>query len=62
MDSTTVPDFRGKTLKEVAQLIQKLGAKAIFNGNGIAIEQTPQPGEPFPDSRVVLVRFSATRD
>jgi membrane peptidoglycan carboxypeptidase len=54
-----LPDFRGKTLREVACRARDMNLQAMFEGNGIAIAQEPLPGTPIDTSKIILVRFSA---
>ncbi len=54
----TVPDFKGKSLKEVVKTISDLKLKGLYEGNGIAVSQKPAPGTPLPESKALLITFS----
>lgn len=58
--SGTVPDLRGKPLRQAMQLINRLELKAVFEGNGIVVGQTPLPGLPLPENKILKIVLSPT--
>ncbi|HAE38882.1 MAG TPA: hypothetical protein DCG57_09620, partial [Candidatus Riflebacteria bacterium] len=57
-DTSTVPDLRGKSLRQAMLLVNRLELKAVFEGNGIVTGQTPQPGRPVPDTKILKITLS----
>jgi cell division protein FtsI (penicillin-binding protein 3) len=53
-----VPNFRGKTVRNVIEQAAALGIPVEFTGSGIARAQVPEPGVILPSGRRVLVQFS----
>jgi cell division protein FtsI/penicillin-binding protein 2 len=58
LSSEGVPDLKGKSLRQAIRTLNKLGLKGIFEGNGVVIDQSPAPGTPPPDSKILLVTLS----
>ncbi len=56
-----VPDFRGKSLRQVADDSLRLGLRLQSSGSGIAVAQIPLAGTPVPPGTRVQVQFSTTR-
>ena len=56
--TSTVPDLRGKSLRQAMQLVNRLELKAVFEGNGVVISQVPQPGRPLPDTKILKITLS----
>jgi len=52
-----VPDFRGKTLRDVIQQSSALGIPLEFKGGGIAQAQVPEAGAILPAGQSVRVQF-----
>ena len=52
-----VPNFRGKSVRDVIQESAALGIPVEFTGSGIARAQIPAPGETLPLGRTVRVEF-----
>jgi len=52
-----VPNFEGKSVREVIQESAALGVPVEFTGSGIARAQFPAPGEMLPLGRTVRVEF-----
>jgi cell division protein FtsI (penicillin-binding protein 3) len=52
-----VPNFRGKSVRDVIQESAALGIPIEFTGSGIARAQMPEPGAPLPLGRSVRVEF-----
>ncbi|HLQ76907.1 MAG TPA: PASTA domain-containing protein, partial [Terriglobia bacterium] len=54
-----VPDFRGKSVREVASQVWKLGLEMKYDGSGRAVQQNPPAGTPVRLGTVVDLRFSS---
>jgi len=52
-----VPNFRGKTLRDVIEESSALGIPVEFKGGGIAQAQVPQAGAVLPAGQAVRVQF-----
>ncbi len=52
-----VPDLKGKTIRTVVKVTNKLGAEVSINGSGVAFRQSPAPGEKFAASEPINVWF-----
>ncbi|SHJ56220.1 stage V sporulation protein D [Tepidibacter formicigenes] len=57
MSKVSIPDFSGKTIKEVANIIQGLGLKLKPIGNGKAVNQNPLPNSQVDINSIVTVEF-----
>jgi len=53
-----VPNLQGKSLRQAMQLVKSLELKAVFEGNGVVIKQSPQPGKPLPESKILMITLS----
>lgn len=53
-----VPDFQGKTMRDVLEEAASSGTPVELVGRGIARAQMPQPGAPLPPGEKVRVRFA----
>src|SRR5215469_279656 len=56
-DAPRVPNFQGKTVRDVIQESAALGIPVEFIGSGIARAQIPEPGEVLPAGRSVRIQF-----
>ena len=54
-----IPDFHGKSLREVTEESLKTGLRLQSVGSGAAVEQMPPPGVSVRTGARVQVRFSA---
>jgi cell division protein FtsI (penicillin-binding protein 3) len=52
-----VPNFQGKTVRNVIEQASALGIPVEFSGSGIARAQVPEPGSILPAGRWVRVQF-----
>ena len=52
-----VPNFQGKTVRNVIEQAAALGIPVEFTGSGIARAQVPEPGAILPTGRFVRVQF-----
>ena len=57
MGGPKVPNFQGKTIRDVIEQSAALGIPVEFTGSGIARAQAPEPGAPLPLGRSVRVQF-----
>jgi cell division protein FtsI (penicillin-binding protein 3) len=55
--ATRVPNFQGKSVRDVIQESAALGIPIEFTGSGIARAQMPEPGAALPTGRPVRVEF-----
>ncbi|MGI6421889.1 MAG: stage V sporulation protein D [Syntrophomonadaceae bacterium] len=53
----TVPDLQGKSMKEVASILAKLGLHLIPEGHGLAYEQKPEAGKVISTGSSLRVKF-----
>jgi cell division protein FtsI/penicillin-binding protein 2 len=53
-----VPQFAGKTVREVTEECIKLGLRPVLAGTGIAIEQSPNPGIMIRRGSSVTIQFA----
>ncbi len=53
----TVPDFSGKTMREVTSLCLQLGLDPILGGSNLAVEQSPAAGSQVKSGSRVTVQF-----
>jgi stage V sporulation protein D (sporulation-specific penicillin-binding protein) len=53
----TVPDLRGKSMKEVARILSELGLHLSPEGYGISCEQSPAAGKVVTSGSTIKVRF-----
>ena len=56
-DIETIPDFRGRSMREVLTLGTSMGFEILLEGTGFAFEQSPAPGVPLKEKTTVRVRF-----
>ena len=55
-----VPDFAGKTMREITEVCVRLGLDPVLVGSGVASEQTPEAGTKVRRRTKVTVAFAAT--
>lgn len=53
----TIPDLRGKSMKEVARILSDLGLHLVPEGTGLAYDQTPVPGKVVSAGSTITVKF-----
>lgn len=53
-----MPDLRGKTIRQVLDILKKCSVKIKIQGSGIAVKQSPAPGTILKAEEEVLVEFS----
>src|SRR4029077_1723396 len=54
-----VPDFSGKTMREVTEMCLKLGLEPILVGSRLATNQAPGPGAKVRRGARITVQFGA---
>src|SRR5262249_51198553 len=54
-----VPDFHGKTVREVTQQCVRLGLNPVLIGSSLAQDQSPAPGAKVRSGAKITVRFDA---
>ena len=59
LGDVTVPDFYGKSLRQVTEDSLKAGLRLQSMGSGAAVEQMPPPGATVPSGSRLQVRFSS---
>jgi cell division protein FtsI (penicillin-binding protein 3) len=59
LGDVAVPDFRGKSLRQVTEECLRTGLRLQSIGSGAAAEQSPPPGASVPAGASVQVRFSS---
>lgn len=52
-----VPDFKGKTMREVTEICFQLGLKPVLVGSSLAVEQVPTAGSEVRRGAKVIVEF-----
>ncbi len=55
-----MPDFYGKSMRQVLQMAHKLGLELKLVGSGRAVAQTPPPGEILSGDKKGVVKFQPT--
>jgi cell division protein FtsI/penicillin-binding protein 2 len=61
LSSEPLPDFKGRTLRQVARDCARLSVKLKVSGTGMAVGQRPAPGRPISQGMVCEVFFSNER-
>ncbi|SES73032.1 stage V sporulation protein D [Anaerobranca gottschalkii] len=57
-EEVTVPDLKGKSLKEVKDLLGLLNLQVEIKGSGIAVDQRPKAGEKVKANTTIVVEFA----
>jgi beta-lactam-binding protein with PASTA domain len=52
-----VPDFTGKTMREVTEMCLKLGLDPVLVGSNLATEQTPAQGSTVKRGARITIQF-----
>jgi cell division protein FtsI (penicillin-binding protein 3) len=58
VNGSTMPDFRGLTMREVLKIARFIGVDLKIKGSGWAMSQKPAPGTPLEDHSSCRVIFS----
>lgn len=56
-DNVMMPDFKGKTRREILKWSQNEGVKVELTGNGFAVSQNPMPGERVDVAKVCSIKL-----
>ena len=59
VEGTVMPDFRGMSMRQVLQAMEKRGLNVKLLGSGRATEQSPMPGQRIGPNDHVWVKFGA---
>jgi len=57
-EEVTVPDVRGKSMREVAKMLSRIGLHMEPQGSGLAVKQKPAPGTRVKSGSVVVIEFA----
>lgn len=57
-EEVEVPDLRGRSMKDAATQLARVGLGIVIEGNGFAVSQEPAPGTVVHQGDVVSVRFA----
>jgi len=57
-----VPDFHGKTMRDVTEMCLRLGLDPVLVGSGLATEEAPASGARVRHGAKITVRFAALAD
>jgi len=56
-EANQLPDFRGKTMRDVLKRGNELGLDVLIDGSGMAISQEPDPGSSLEGIKTIKVSF-----
>jgi cell division protein FtsI (penicillin-binding protein 3) len=54
-----MPDLRGRTIRQVLDLLHRSGVQVRFEGSGMAVSQEPSPGTAISPGTTCLVKFQS---
>jgi len=57
-----VPDFRGKTMRDVTEMCLKLGLEPVLVGSGLAVDESPADGAKVRRGAKITVRFGTSEE
>jgi cell division protein FtsI (penicillin-binding protein 3) len=57
-----VPNFRGKTMRQVTEMCLRLGLEPVLVGSGLAAEQSPSDGAKVRSGAKITVRFGTPEE
>jgi len=60
LDNVIMPNFEGKSRREILRWSETEGIKVDLTGNGFAIDQNPKPGEIINTSEVCSIKLEQT--
>lgn len=52
-----IPNVRGLGVRDVLKKARHLGLRVIVKGSGLAVEQSPAPGSPIKNDKLLVVTF-----
>ncbi len=56
---SVMPDLRGKTIRQVLDLLHRSGIRCRLEGSGLAVAQEPAPGTPIAPGDICSVKFQS---
>ncbi|CCO08719.1 stage V sporulation protein D [Desulforamulus hydrothermalis] len=56
-EQVSIPDLKGMTIREAGNLLESIGLKLEPVGSGLAVTQSPAPGQKLPRGSTVKVEF-----
>jgi hypothetical protein len=56
--TSTVPDFRGKSMRDVVEETSASGMEVMIEGSGVARAQVPLPGSPLRQGEQIRIVFT----
>jgi cell division protein FtsI (penicillin-binding protein 3) len=57
-----VPDFRGKTMRDVTEMCLRLGIEPVLIGSGLAVDESPSDGAKVRRGAKITVRFGTPEE
>jgi cell division protein FtsI/penicillin-binding protein 2 len=57
-----VPDFRGKTMREITEMCLRLGLEPVLVGSGLAVDESPSDGAKVRRGAKITVRFGTPEE
>jgi cell division protein FtsI (penicillin-binding protein 3) len=57
-----VPDFRGKTMRDVTEMCLRLGLEPVLVGSGLAVDESPSNGAKVRRGAKITVRFGTPEE
>ena len=57
-----VPDFRGKTMRDVTEICLRLGLEPVLVGSGLAVDESPADGAKVRRGAKITVRFGTSEE
>jgi cell division protein FtsI (penicillin-binding protein 3) len=57
-----VPDFRGKTMRDVTEMCLRLGLEPVLAGSGLAVDESPTDGAKVRRGAKITVRFGSAEE
>jgi cell division protein FtsI (penicillin-binding protein 3) len=57
-----VPDFRGKTMRDVTEMCLRLGLEPVLVGSGLAVDESPTDGAKVRRGAKITVRFGTSEE
>ncbi len=57
-----VPDFRGKTMRDVTEMCLRLGIEPVLVGSGLALDESPADGAKVRRGAKITVRFGTPEE
>jgi stage V sporulation protein D (sporulation-specific penicillin-binding protein) len=57
-----VPDFHGKTMRDVTEMCLSLGLEPVLVGSGLAVDESPVDGAKVRHGAKITVRFGTPEE